>query len=99
MFVKIIITDKDKVLHTKFIRINEWGIPSGKIEKNENPKDAAVRELKERTGCSIEPENLSFVKTQNNFMIFKGNAKDIIKIAEPGELGGYKTQIKWLNNI
>lgn len=31
----------------------EWSIPAGKVEKNENPKDAAVREFFEETNVHI----------------------------------------------
>ncbi|MEI8366273.1 MAG: NUDIX hydrolase [Parachlamydiaceae bacterium] len=31
-----------------------WGVPAGKLEKNERPCDAAKRELFEETGISIE---------------------------------------------
>lgn len=31
----------------------KWGVPAGKLEKNETPKNAAVRELFEETGIRI----------------------------------------------
>ena len=34
-----------------------WGVPAGKLEKNENPESAARRELFEETGISIEHQS------------------------------------------
>ena len=31
----------------------KWELPGGKVEYNENPKDAAVRECKEEIGCDV----------------------------------------------
>jgi 8-oxo-dGTP diphosphatase len=40
-----------------------WGIPAGKIEKNETPKDAALRELFEETGISVhQSSNVHYLK-------------------------------------
>ena len=96
IYVKTIIKDGNKILHTKYLRINEWDIPGGKIDPGEIPIDAAARELRERTGYTIDAKNLKFIKIEDNFGIYEGNIKDIKKVAEPGELGGYKTQIKWI---
>ena len=38
-----------------------WSIPGGHIEKNENPKTAAVREFFEETNMELSPEILQFV--------------------------------------
>ncbi|MEF9991114.1 MAG: NUDIX hydrolase [Romboutsia sp.] len=52
----VAITDDNKVLLVKQFRkpIEKiiWEIPAGKLELGENPKDCAVRELKEETGYS-----------------------------------------------
>ena len=32
----------------------EWEIPAGRIEKNEEPEDAARRECLEETGCTLK---------------------------------------------
>lgn len=43
---------------------NKWGIPGGKVNKNETPQQAAIREIKEETGYDIsnQPiENLGAV--------------------------------------
>lgn len=36
-----------------------YGLPSGRIEENENEKEAAIRELGEETGLEVAPENLT----------------------------------------
>jgi 8-oxo-dGTP diphosphatase len=38
-----------------------YGLPSGKVEKDEGATDAAVHEAKEEIGITIEPTNLTFV--------------------------------------
>ena len=94
--VKIYIEDENrKILKTHFLRVNEWGAPAGKIEKGENAKQAAVRELLERTGYTIEEGDLSEAGIEGDFIIFKGTRPSISKVAEPGEKGGYSTEIKW----
>jgi len=37
---------------------NTWTSPSGKIENNEAPKKAVIREIKEETGIKINPKQL-----------------------------------------
>lgn len=40
----------------------KWGVPAGKIEKNENPENAAKRELFEETGISLEnPTQITYL--------------------------------------
>jgi 8-oxo-dGTP pyrophosphatase MutT (NUDIX family) len=36
-----------------------WGFPGGRLDSNETPQDACVRELKEETGISLSPVLLS----------------------------------------
>ena len=54
----VALTDDDKVVLIKQFRkpIEQviWEIPAGKLEIGENPKDCAIRELKEETGYSAK---------------------------------------------
>jgi len=45
---------------------NEWSIPSGGIESNETPINAAHREFKEETNISL-PDNLNLVGLINKY--------------------------------
>ena len=95
-FVKIKIEDKNgKVLKHHYLRIDKYDLPAGKIENNESPKNAAVRELLERTGFSIDENKLRELGVETGFLMFAGKREDLIQIAKPGEKGGYSTDIKW----
>jgi ADP-ribose pyrophosphatase YjhB (NUDIX family) len=41
----------------------EWTVPGGHIEADERPRFAAARELREETGVSADPEDLTLVET------------------------------------
>lgn len=44
-----------------------WDIPGGRVEENELPRDAAVRECLEETGISIDKENLTIIHEDSQF--------------------------------
>lgn len=54
----VAITPENKVVlvrqYRKAVEKELWEIPAGKIEIGENPKECAIRELKEETGYSAE---------------------------------------------
>ena len=59
----VAINDKNEIILIKQFRkpIEKviWEIPAGKLEVGENPKECAIRELKEETG--YEPQNLKLI--------------------------------------
>ena len=63
--------------HYLFIfRNKKWDLPKGRINKNEEVKNAAIREVEEETGV----ENLSIIKPLNTtYHIFKKNRKYRLK--------------------
>lgn len=65
----------DKVLLIKRVKppyAGCWGLPGGKVDYGEHPKDTAVREVEEETGIKCE------------FDSFKGVASEVIK--EEGDI-------------
>ena len=66
-----------KTNHFLFIfRNKKWDLPKGRINKNEEVKKAAIREVEEETGV----ENLSIIKPLNTtYHIFKKNRKYRLK--------------------
>lgn len=94
--VKIKIEDENgKILKHHFLRADNYDLPAGQIEENETPIQAATRELVERTGYKIDESNLQQEDTEGEFMVFMGKKKDLVKISNPGEKGGYATDIRW----
>ena len=39
-----------------------WSVLGGSIDEGENPKDCAIRELKEESGISIDRKKVKFLK-------------------------------------
>ncbi len=59
-------------------RNDKWDLPKGKIEKNETPEQAAIREVEEETGV----KGLKIVKPlETTFHIYKFKQKQILKIS------------------
>jgi len=40
-------------------RYNDWTLPKGKVEANEEPLNAAIREVREETGCEVACQNFA----------------------------------------
>lgn len=40
-------------------RYNDWTLPKGKVEPNEEPLQAAIREVREETGCEVECQSFA----------------------------------------
>lgn len=103
----ILLTNTNKEILLIF-RNNKWDLPKGKIEKNENPKNAAIRELKEECGFETNIKINSFLcntyhtynlKGQNilkeTFWYFAITNKKIINF-NPQKKEGI-TEVKWVN--
>lgn len=41
---------------------NTWGLPAGKVEENENERDAVVREVYEETGYKLKDRDLHILE-------------------------------------
>lgn len=41
---------------------NMWGVPGGKLDKNEDPIDGAIRETFEETGIQIDKKEMTYLK-------------------------------------
>lgn len=63
----VIFNEKNEILmiHEKRYTLGklEWEIPAGKVEENEDIRDAAIREAMEETGCSLK--DLKYLCSQN----------------------------------
>lgn len=55
----------DKILflkrHPQKPQGNTWGVPAGKIEKNEDPRTTVIRETREEVGLNIDDDDLELI--------------------------------------
>ncbi|MBT3208047.1 MAG: NUDIX domain-containing protein [Bacteroidetes bacterium] len=70
----IVKNEKDEILF--IFRLAKWDLPKGKIENNETPERAAIREVEEE--CGISNLRISS-KLQNSYHIYFLKAKYILK--------------------
>ncbi len=59
----ILINKENKVLTVHNVASDYWGFPKGRKNTNERDDDAALRELHEETGISLDKDMLSTVPT------------------------------------
>lgn len=50
------------------LKDNEYGLPGGKLFKDELPKDALVREVFEETGLRFAPEDFEIINVQQDIV-------------------------------
>ena len=78
----IVLNDNKEILLAKRSYENDpinryhdyWGLPGGRIEENEQPNEAAIRETKEETGANIillsdQPIVMSCIEATGNHVI------------------------------
>ncbi|WP_137286648.1 NUDIX domain-containing protein [Halorussus salinisoli] len=62
----VTVVDDDRVLLVERAAppgTGEWTVPGGHMEADEHPRTAAVRELREETGVSADPDDLTLIGT------------------------------------
>lgn len=71
----------DHVLLLKVRRRMAWEYPGGKIDRDEMPIDAAIRELREETGLEVDRDALTFVNVDDSlgidFFTFRVDVADV----------------------
>lgn len=68
----LIFNDKQEILLCHRTDKDMWNFPGGKLDTNETPEEAAVRETKEEIGVDIELTKFFgiYVKPETNKMVF-----------------------------
>lgn len=77
---------------------NDWTIPGGHVEEDETPQEAAVREIKEETGLSVNVEDIRLVK----FKKYRKNKYNCIYVTEykgdeEVKAGSDAEDLEWIN--
>jgi 8-oxo-dGTP diphosphatase len=98
--VKVIIkSNSNNILLVNPIYKKGWQLPGGGVEPNEEPKEAAVRELTEELGLDIDATKLKLIDSvfrrehDNLILIYEYVARineSEMFTPEPKELEGYK---------
>ena len=57
--------DAGELLIVKAYYKNYWTLPGGIVDRNETPKQGAIRETREEVGITLNPETVSFVAIAN----------------------------------
>lgn len=89
-YVQILIeTPQHEVLQHHYLKAKKWDLPAGRIENNESPKQAATRELLERTGYQIDPNDLEYLGKRDGFFLFTASSTLVKQVRKP------QTEIRW----
>ncbi|NKB20088.1 MAG: NUDIX domain-containing protein [Alphaproteobacteria bacterium] len=69
--VAVVIWFGGKVLAVQHSYIQDWGLPGGSIDTGEEPKQAAVREMKEELGLDLNADDLLRCGNLKNTEVFR----------------------------
>lgn len=59
---RIIIKNKNNILLVKdWLGTGKWSLPGGGLKRNENPKEGAIREIREETGLILNTNDLQSI--------------------------------------
>lgn len=97
--VKIKLHDGEKSLLHHYLTAGKWEHPAGRVEDKEHHSDAAIRELKERTGYNIDKTKLKYDGHSEGFHQYSGSLKDVSKIDKAYYETGEPRQLKIANEI
>lgn len=83
------------LLHHLFRGRRAWGVPAGFIERGEQPRESAARELREETGIEIDPDELKLLSSVviRDWIVETGFSIELGNEVEPAvnfELDGYE---------
>jgi len=80
---------------------NHWSLPGGAVEKDENPKEAVIREVKEETSLSILVRNylgnIYFVGDHDPSKYYKAEVYDCKLLEENVKAGKEIYDVKWID--
>jgi ADP-ribose pyrophosphatase YjhB (NUDIX family) len=112
MRAQVVLLDGNRILLARHERGDHryWVLPGGAVEPNEDPKDAAIREVREETGLEIRLERLLFVdgprkdgpvNIRNPRHTYLGSITggEMRSVSEPGggnERNGHLAGVEWM---
>lgn len=81
---------------------NTWGLPAGKMEKGEDPRSAAAREVHEEVGIRLDPEDLQevvkiYIQLEDVGYVFHTFQIRLMKPATVTLEPDAHTEARWLN--
>ena len=92
-----IVIENNKVLLVQQKKGN-WGLPKGRVEKNETERETAIREVKEETNIDvvIEDENKKYIDT---YYAKKNQFKEVVFFLAKKVRGEMKPQENEIKNV